>query len=274
MWLRKRESAITVERFAASGLIGPVRIFDKRECREIETYFNKALRPTPLDWPKGHAASDYFIYRLATRRSIIDIVSKLLGEDIILWGASLIEKKPGGRHQWHVDIECTQGTGLFASAWIGISYCSRRTAPTFLIGSHRFDEIIQKMEYDRHLDRKSMTDRDIVNLARTVDPGVYLETPYIVDGEAVFFDGRIWHASFNAGRKHQKALLLQYASADSVVRIPDLKQRDWPFIFKDDPLPPVISIRGRPVSGINRIVSAPSPDTMYSETYYGLQQNY
>ena len=43
----------------------------------------------------------------------------LLGDDIILWGASVMIRKAGDVHDWHTDIESSARDGRFVSVWVG-----------------------------------------------------------------------------------------------------------------------------------------------------------
>src|SRR5262249_9285940 len=82
--------------------------------------------------------------------------------------------------------------------------------------------------------------------------------PDLRNGQALFFDGRLWHGSLNtraSGRR--RALLLQYAAAEVPIRIPDFRHLDWPFVFLSTPLPPVIAVTGKANRRINRITNPP-----------------
>jgi hypothetical protein len=81
----------------------------------------------------------------------------------------------------------------------------------------------------------------------------------MTDGDALFFDGRLWHGSHNVSGKARRALLLQYAPPDNPIRIPDLKFLDWPFKLLEAPRPPCLLLRGRDTAGVNRIVPPPVP---------------
>lgn len=260
MWLINRINTTTVEHYSANGFIGPIKIFNNKECREIEKHFNEESLPEPADWIKGCAITDYFIYDLARNPAILKILVSLLGDNIILWGAKLITKKPGEKHEWHTDIECTQFNGAYVTVWIGLSNCSKKTSLIFVSGSHKFNSPIQKIRHEKNIERKKLPDREIVKIANVFDKKSGLVSPTIKDGEAIIFHGRIWHSSFNSSKKPRKALLFQYASSDSIIRMPDFKYLDWPFIFKEHPLPPVILISGSAPAGINCLIPPPVPD--------------
>src|SRR5690606_32276409 len=69
----------------------------------------------------------------------------------------------------------------------------------------------------------------ILSWARERDPKALLIQPDMGDGDALFFDGRLWHGSANSGSRKRTALLLQYATAGTPVPIQEFGSSDWPF---------------------------------------------
>src|SRR5947207_3019568 len=71
--------------FADVGCLGPLQVLSKRECRRVL----RALEtepPQPADWVKALAVGSRLYYDVATRPEILDVVSELLGGQVILWG--------------------------------------------------------------------------------------------------------------------------------------------------------------------------------------------
>src|SRR5213082_3388158 len=81
---RERES------FGRDGFIGPITLFTRAQCKLVMNHFRRGDPPAPLKWGKGRAASDCFVFRLATLPVLVARLRLLLGNDILLWGASLI----------------------------------------------------------------------------------------------------------------------------------------------------------------------------------------
>jgi quercetin dioxygenase-like cupin family protein len=98
----------------------------------------------------------------------------------------------------------------------------------------------------------------VLSWARARDPLAKIVQLDISDGEAVIFDGRLWHGSHNISSKERIALLLQYAAADMPIRIPDVEQLEWPFRIRTWPRPPVILVAGSVRQSPNRLVVPPS----------------
>ena len=91
--------------FQEAGFSGPISVFAPAQCRLITTHLRQAPRIKPAEWSKGKAVSDYFWYELATQPVLLDALKQVLGDDVILWGATFIRREPGRAHPWHTDIE-------------------------------------------------------------------------------------------------------------------------------------------------------------------------
>ncbi len=243
--------------FARDGFIAPVRIFSGEECRAIAAHLRHASHPEPAVWGKGRAVTDPLFHRLATHPGILSLLAQVLGENVILWGASAISRKPGQVHLWHTDIESAARAG-FASIWIGIENTSRESGLLFASRSHGFGKPIQQVAHEHGARRGEISSETVLGWAREYDADSALVQPDVQDGEALLFDGRIWHCSHNTRATGERvALLLQYAAADAPVRMPDLTQLEWPFRFLET-RPPAIVVRGDGRPGINLLAPPPA----------------
>ena len=239
-----------------SGVIGPVRLFTSDQCRLITAYLRRDARP-PADWGKGGAVTDRVLYELATRPALLAPITQWLGDDVILWGAQLIERKPQESHPWHTDIESSSQDGGFVSVWVGLENTSQESALQFITRSHLVGKTIQQVAREKGLRRGTASSDQILAWAKEVEPEAEFVQPQMSDGEALIFDGRLWHGSYNSRRQGTRlALLLQYAKADTQVRIPDFEQLEWPFRFLASQ-PPVIRVSGTSSDDINRITPPP-----------------
>lgn len=247
--------------FERDGYFGPIRLFDETECRRIAAYLARTDLPAPADWGKGRAVHEPLLYALATRPELLSRVTSILGEDVILWGASAVVRGPGDIHPWHSDIESSDPEGRFVTAWIGIENTSRESALQVISQSHLLGRTVQQARLERGLRREEATPETMLESVRARYPEADLIQADMTNGDALLFDGRLWHGSDNTRREGRRvALLFQYAAAECAVRIPDLSQLDWPFKLKESPLPPVIEVAGSAVRSPNRVVPAPAPD--------------
>jgi quercetin dioxygenase-like cupin family protein len=244
------------EQFAEAGYLGPVQVLSKGDCRRFLRAVD--LRPeAPLDWGKGMAATSRAYYEIATRVEILDVASELLGDEVILWGASIQRRAPDEVHPWHSDIECSDPGGRAVSVWIGLEHTTPESSLLVLSRSHRFGATVQQVRQEKGKGRDEIGTEELAGWARERDGRSELVRLGVTNGEALFFDGRLWHGTHNVSRRTRLALLLQYAAPDTAIRIPDLNYLDWPFRMLDSPRPPCLIVRGSAREGFNRVVPAP-----------------
>jgi uncharacterized RmlC-like cupin family protein len=241
--------------FMREGFIGPVDLFTPAQCRLILKHYRLGTRRGQGKWPKDYATKDRFFYDIATRPQLQALLKPLLGDDIVLWGASIVERTPGQTHIWHTDIESSAPEGGFVSVWVGLEETSRDSALQLISRSHSFDKPIQQEVHERKLNRGDATDDTIVAWAREHDPMASIIQPDMNDGQALIFDGRLWHASHNSGKRMRAALLLQFAAADRPIAIPEYNYFEWPFRFTSKS-PPMVAVTGRGAN--DKVLSPPS----------------
>ena len=124
-------------------------------------------------------------------------------------------------------------------------------------GSHTYGVSIQEAAAREGILRDDRTDDIALRLARSQSSAAEIIQPDVADGDALLFDGRLWHGSRNTASETIRAsLLLQYARSDRHVRIP--ATFEWPFQFKDDERAPAIVVSGRGDETVNHLVPAPS----------------
>ena len=244
-------------KFEEQGFLGPVRLLTAAECSELTRQLLKA--PPPLDWPKGHAANSIAFAQLARDPRIVDRVVELIGENVMLWGASLVRRESGQVHHWHTDIETSIESPGTVSVWIGLENTTPKSSLFVLPGSHRYGSPIQQQSHEAMKARDEIKEEDILGWAKALGGEAAIVQPPVLDGEALFFDGRLWHGSSNENAGEPRlAVLLQYARPDAPIFVPDLDHLEYPFHLKESPRPPCIMVHGSTMSDANRLVAAPS----------------
>lgn len=252
-------------RFEREGFLGPVRVFDAEQCRRIAAYLDHPC-PSPPDWEKARAVRERFVFDLAVQPALLSQVTAILGDDVVLWGASALRRAPGVSHPWHSDIESCAPDGRFVTAWIGIEHTTQESALQLITGSHRLGVTVQEVRKARGIARDQATPEAMLAAVREQDEAASLVQPDMTNGDALLFDGRLWHGSLNRRRRGRRlALLFQYAAASQHVRIPDLSQLDWPFRLRAVPRPSVIVVSGTSAEGANRHVPPPPPSSSGSQ---------
>jgi mannose-6-phosphate isomerase-like protein (cupin superfamily) len=251
-------SRVDIEQFRASGWTGPVDLLTEKETQLLSSYLQSDEPAAPSVWSKGLAVTNRIIYELASDSRIKSILEELLGQNYFLWGASVVERAPNEAHPWHTDIETAASDGKAVSLWLGLRHSSPKSALCFVSGSHLLGKSLQEAAAAGGLSRECRTSESSFKLADALADGCSLVQPLVSDGQALLFDGRIWHGSLNEQSKGARlALVLQYASSEVAIRIPDWSQLDWPFRFKASPKPPVIPIAGKSVGREHRVVAPP-----------------
>ena len=244
--------------FERDGYLGPVGLLAPAECRRLVDYLARTDVPAPAVWSKGRAVHERYLFDIATQPAILDCVANLLGDDVVLWGVSAVRRKPGDVHPWHSDIESSAQAGGFVSVWIGVEHTSRDSSLRLIRASHRSGTSVQEARAAHGIGRDAATPKTLLKLARECAPDAELVEPEMADGDGIFFDGRLWHGTDNRSRSDERlALVLQFAAAQSRVRIPDWSELDWPFRLRDEPQPPVILVRGSDRNGSNTVVPPP-----------------
>lgn len=246
------------EEIRQSGFSSPIPLLSSDECAAFERHLARHDRPEPLAWSKGRAVTDPLFHELATRPEIIALLRPTLGEDIVLWGATIVRRPANSRHAWHTDMESADAGGRAMSVWIGLRNTSELSGLRFITGSHRFGRSAQEVMAALKEDRDSVADERVAEIARTMDPGARIVRAGSRDGEMVLFDGRLWHSGHNDGTTGARtALLLQYAAVDMPIAMPAGPGYEWPWSFKESPRVPTILVSGSARRSANRIVPPP-----------------
>ncbi|MCB0666427.1 MAG: cupin domain-containing protein [Saprospiraceae bacterium] len=258
----RNDKAITFtemkSQFERMGYLPPVRVLSTQEAHSFLNEVQRHPRELPLDWEKGYAAGSRIFYEMATHPAIMERVSAILGPNIILWGCSIVKRAAGSQHHWHCDIEAsTPRQGKTLNVWIGLSNTNGQNGLKFLPFSHKFEKTIQQVRYESGVGRNAVTQEQVLSWAQQWQPEVQVLQPDMSDGEALFFDGKVWHGSSNHSGQDRFALLLQYATPDAEIRLLDLNNFDYPFSQLDLPRPPVILIQGDDLAKVNRLVQPP-----------------
>src|SRR5687768_16795639 len=147
--------------FDELGYLDPIRVLTAEQCRQFLRTVSGSSGPPPLDWEKGYAASSRAYYELAVHPTIVRVVREILGEQVMLWGASIIKRAPGAVHPWHCDIESAGPTARTMAVWLGLEHTSRESSLVLLPYSHRFGLSVQELRQQLGWGRDEITDESI-----------------------------------------------------------------------------------------------------------------
>lgn len=246
-----------VQQFIEQGFLNPIQVLSTQACQHFLREADDPAHPPPIDWFKGYAANSPAFYNIGTNPKILEVVRSLLGEDVMLWGAQVVNRAPNSMHPWHTDIEASDPSCKTVSVWIGLKHTNSESSLTVVPYSHRFGKTLQEVRGQFGKSRGETKNHHVECWAQSYHPKSSLMRPLMADGDALFFDGRLWHASHNFFHETRRALILQYATADTEIRIPDYNYLDWPCQFLPQPLPPCLLVSGSDHTGANRFVQPP-----------------
>jgi uncharacterized cupin superfamily protein len=243
-----------VAAFRRDGFIAPVDLLTPAQCQLILKHYRLDPRRDRRGGRKALAARDRLFFDIATRPALLALLKPILGDDIILWGARVINREPGAVHDWHTDIESAAPHGRFVSVWIGLESTCKESALSLASRSHRFGKPIQRVMKEKRLSRSETTTDKVAAWARELDAAATVVQPEMKDGQAIVFDGRLWHGSNHTGNARRSALLLQFASAGTPIAFPDLDKLDeWPFCFSaEKPKSILVAGKGKEKAGAPR----------------------
>jgi mannose-6-phosphate isomerase-like protein (cupin superfamily) len=264
-------SQMIADAIRKDGFASPVPLYSPAASLRVLARLAKAQRRHKAAWHKGWAAISPAFFDVASDPRILDVVTAVLGEDVILWGASLIRKTGNEVHPFHTDVESCRPEGGFVSVWIGLENTGPKAGLKYIPGSHLYGTTIQEANARLAIARKDSVGDAALRAAALFDPDPRIVQPEAGNGLAFFFDGRVWHGSHNEqSGEARTALLLQYASARAPVYIP--KSVEWPLSYVDALRPPVILLAGRAPHGVNTMVAAPSEDGEVPNSIHRLVQ--
>jgi len=254
--LDKNTLATFKDDFVEKGFLGPLPLLKRDECHAVLRLARRT--PPPFSSFKGNAAAYWGFYRLGTTPQVLDLLKSLLGPNVMLWGASIVCQRPGESHPWHTDIETAAPDGKSASIWIGLENTGRKSSLRLISFSHLFGRSLQHTAHRAGRKRSEISDHEVLKWAKERDQRSCIEMIDVKDGEAIVFDGRLWHGSRNERSSGcRSALLLQYATPDTRIRLPNPEVLDWPLEYLDQPEPPCVMVLGTDDYKQNRILAAP-----------------
>ena len=195
------------------GFTEPFRMRSEEACDDIIADANATEHR--VSWYKALHEFDSACTRAATDTALVDRVTGLLGDDVLLWSTQMMRKRAGESHRWHADIEAYEWSTV--NGWMGLRNTNEDACLLVIPGSHLYG----RMPQDHVPEGVDLFDDDaVLAAARQHDPGAAIVPLVARPGEMVLFDGRMWHGSVNRTSSARFALLTQYSPCSANVRIP------------------------------------------------------
>lgn len=244
--------------FAEKGWVGPFPLLPASEAQDVADVARRHARdftyPPDFGEPELFARRPWFksmhaylpeVFEISRLPALTHRIASIAGPNLIAWGVTMIAKRPGERHPWHVDIETAAWPGV--SAFLGLRNTGPLATLDVISGSHRLSRFPFAV---------SWADNDeALAAARVYDPTCTLDRVAVAEGEFFLFHGRLLHGSCNEGTTERDAMILQYSPSSARVAVPLNFQP--PVRWHSEP-PPCVRALGSG-DGPNRVIDAPLP---------------
>lgn len=224
-------------RYARDGVLHPIRAFDTETAAVLRAEV-EALERDHAAGAGGHDLNQFFrvngqlvipmLHRIASDPGILDPVSSILGQNLLVWSVELFIKEPGTTKfvSWHQDITYwgMGETDEELTAWLALSDVSVQAGcMRFIPGSHK-NAIVphaDTFDADNLLSRGQQIEG--INEADAVFGA-------LKPGEMSFHHGRTFHASGpNMSDDRRIGMAIRYVTPE--VRQPDLT-RDYAMLVR------------------------------------------
>ena len=259
-----------IARFEHEGWVGPFDLLSEEQCADLGPELERCFAQTrgyfypdriepgrsyydKTPWFQSLHALSPMISSIGQRREIVDRVTQLLGEDVLLWGGIRFGQGPGESLHWHTDTEFDHVEGV--SIWLGAQNVTPDNALKIIPGSETLQPDPERLQSDGELTMEDLVSDDLaLSLARKRLPDARIVRPAVRDGQFFIFKGKLWHASDNPAGDYRIAMGLRYSPASCAVRTPltYLHPIQW-----DPTPPPCILVNGENRYDHNRIIEPP-----------------
>ncbi len=257
-------SADEITDFERQGFLGPFSLSPASSEKFLSKPFLHAVsaRLSPKGGLTGSDRRNQYLrsaslVELASDPAVLDRVEALLGPDILLWVAHIIERGPGAGTPWHSDSINQFIRGVHVS--IALTDMTKANgALSVLPKTHLYRTSLWAREEKKGLDR--MSDEQVRRIADADAPWNAphkVETIEISAGQFFFTWGGLWH---RAGKNSTDSV--RTACVARFMR-PDFTCRDYG--FRDDRInmgepQKCILVRGRDDYGLNALTPTPAED--------------
>jgi ectoine hydroxylase-related dioxygenase (phytanoyl-CoA dioxygenase family) len=211
-----------IDAWNRNGYLSPIDVLDSTEADALRSFFDRLLDSALAAGKDSYSISSahlkhHRIYDLLAHPKLVALISDLLGENVIGWGAHFFCKMPGDgkRVDWHQDCSYWPLTPTKAvTVWLAIDDADLENGCMEVVaGSHRFG-LIDYVESDA-------TAGNVLN--QTVqDPERYgtIERTPVKAGQISVHSDLLLHGSPpNTSDRRRCGLTLRYCPADVVAHL-------------------------------------------------------
>jgi ectoine hydroxylase-related dioxygenase (phytanoyl-CoA dioxygenase family) len=158
-----------------------------------------------------------FLDKLVHNKVVVDAMEDLLGPDLALWATVMFIKEPSSEHyvSWHQDATYMgMNANRFATPWISLSTCNRKTGCMTMIPGNHLQEILS---HEDTFDNDNILTRGqvIKNVDESLGVDLILEP-----GEMSIHSGTVVHASkHNSSNNRRVGFALQSYMSPNIKQV-------------------------------------------------------
>ncbi|MDZ4849283.1 MAG: phytanoyl-CoA dioxygenase family protein [Pirellulaceae bacterium] len=206
-----------IEHYNVRGYVAPISIFSNQEIEAIRTYFDELLKKIVAAGGDQYSISSAHlkygpVYDILNDSRIANVVSDLLGENVIGWGSHFFCKLPkdGKAVAWHQDASYWPlSPSKAVTVWLAVDDADRENAcMKFVAGSHHVG----------HLTYRPSDSADHNVLSQSIDNAEqYGDVVWdeLKAGQVSIHSDLLLHGSeANESSRRRCGLTLRYCSAD------------------------------------------------------------
>ena len=218
----KTLSAEQIEQWNRDGYLSPLDVLDSTEADSLRLFFDDLLSDALAAGRDSYSISSAHlkhsrIYDLLANPTLVGVMTDLLGEDVIGWGAHFFCKLPGDgkRVDWHQDCSYWPLTPTKAiTVWLAIDDADEANGCMEVVaGSHKFGliEYIPSGDDSGNVLNQTVTDPEKY--------GTLARTPVKAGQMSVHSDLLLHGSPPNESDRRRCGLTLRYCPADVVAHL-------------------------------------------------------
>lgn len=213
-----------VKFFMQNDYIGPLYLFASNDTNTVNELKNDTLANKPPYRVKNFHQWNSYVQKFAKDPLILSFIKPVLGSNVILWGASLINQRGSLSHPWHIDVEHSHNiTGV--TVWICLE--TRSDIPKLQLISHSAgiqyspQEVRSRYPTEKYI-RSNSTLMEEISQEFSEKSKLITITPRV--GEMVVWKGKVWHHTKNHSPWNRTSIIFQYCgdfgNVDDIPKVP------------------------------------------------------
>ncbi|WP_143961801.1 phytanoyl-CoA dioxygenase family protein [Litoribacter populi] len=235
-----------LEKFLEDGYTEAIDLLNEDQIEQVLSAC-AAMPEKFLPWLKGRHSIVPEMVDLGSHPVLVDVVSKLLGDNLLLWSSQIIYQKPQVTHRWHIDVEHSTWDGV--TVWLAMQNVTAGSIKLISRSQH-LNITPQELGEKYYVDLTD--DMQVLHEAQKRNPDCKLVNVKIKPGQFVIFDGRLWHGTHNATSNRRSSMIFQYTKPSNKLFIP--LDNNYPGTRWSKLQPDCVLVKGRDDFRLNKII--------------------